>query len=199
MFPLFAQAAQNKHDYEMFVFFLVFIAIFVLVLYVPHIFFLLTVHKALSRCSPRKRTMEPGQVWLDLIPCVHTVWQFFIVIRVAESLKREFRSRGMRYRNEDFGQALGIVACVGPFIPYIGILVYITCGIIYWSKIAGYSRQLAEDDLDLDEYEDDDYDDDDRRDDDPYERRYRDEDDDDRRRGRRRCDEYDDRRDDDRW
>jgi hypothetical protein len=31
--------------------------------------------------------MEPGMVWLNLIPVLSLVWQFITVIRVAESLE----------------------------------------------------------------------------------------------------------------
>ena len=37
--------------------------------------------------------MEPGMVWLMLVPCVNIVWQFVIAIRVPESLRNEFRDR----------------------------------------------------------------------------------------------------------
>ncbi len=35
---------------------------------IPWIFYLLTLSKALNRCSPANRSMSPGQVWLLLIP-----------------------------------------------------------------------------------------------------------------------------------
>jgi hypothetical protein len=37
-------------------------------LLLPAIFFLLTLQRALGRCSPESRTMEPGEVWLLLYP-----------------------------------------------------------------------------------------------------------------------------------
>jgi hypothetical protein len=146
------------------------------------IFFLMTLSKALSHCSPHSRTMEPGMVWLNLIPCVGTIWIFFTVVRLAESLRREYRDRGLREEG-DFGQTLGItynVMYLVGGIPYIGAvasLAGLVCFIIYWVKIAGYSAQLRDappdryggfrrDDYDRDDYRRDDYRrDDDRRDD----------------------------------
>ena len=129
------------------------------------ILFLLTLQKALSRCSPRNRLMEPGMVWLNLIPCWNIIWQFFTVNRVSGSLQNEFRDRGMR-EGGDFGAGLGITSCVLrliSFIPIIGPVLAIAgliCGIIYWVKIAGYSSTLALDghfdDVRRDGWDDDD-------------------------------------------
>ena len=121
--------------------------------------------------------MEPGMVWLLLIPCFGLIWQFIMIIRISESLDNEFYSRRWR-RDGDFGKSLGIsyaVLNLLGFIPYLGILCSlagIVCFIMYWVKIAGYSNQLASDNDPIDDY-DDDYDDRPKR-----KRRSRDEDDD---------------------
>jgi hypothetical protein len=113
------------------------------------IFFLLTLSKTLGRCRPTNRTMEPGMVWLNLVPCLSIAWQFVTVIRVAESLDNEFYDRGIGRRGDDYGKGLGITACVLNLlgvIPYLGLLFSLgglVCGIIYWVKIAGYNTQMA--------------------------------------------------------
>ncbi len=112
--------------------------------------YLLTLSKALSRCRPRNRTMEPGSVWLNFIPCFNIIWQFFTVMRVSESLKNEFYDRDLD-DSGDFGRGLGVAYCVlniagaVPFIGFVFSLAGLVCFIIYWVKIAGYSRELAED------------------------------------------------------
>lgn len=146
------------------------------------IFYLLTLSKALRRCRPRNRQMEPGQVWLNLIPCFNIVWIFITVIRLADSLRDEFDDRRLR-GDGDFGRGLGITYNVLNLlgaIPYVGVIFSVAglvCFIIYWVKIAGYSRQLFEDTEDrynsYDERDDrsDDLDDDrDRRREDRYDR-----------------------------
>ncbi len=150
------------------------------------IFFLLTLHKALAKCHPRNRTMEPGMVWLNLIPLFNLVWQFITVVKVAESLEYEYRDRGWHRRGEDYGKGLGITTCAlgfGGIIPYCGILIVLAglvCSIVYWVKIAGYSRDLSTGSTRYDDYDDDE--------DDHY--------DDDRRPRRRRRERDDDERDD---
>jgi len=154
--------------------------IFLVIALAIAILYLRTLSKCLERCSPGNRTMEPGQVWLNLIPCFNLVWQFVTVIRISESLKNEFRSRGSRVTaTEDYGRTLGLTYLIMNLltaIPYLGMisgLVGLVCFIMYWVKIAGYSKELEtgpsfRDDYDSAGSPQDDYDDrrdDDRRDD----------------------------------
>lgn len=37
------------------------------------IFYLLTLMRALQKCSPQSRTMQPGMVWLLLIPLFNLI------------------------------------------------------------------------------------------------------------------------------
>jgi hypothetical protein len=114
----------------------------------PAIFYLLTLQKALNRCSPENRAMAPGMVWLMLIPLFNIVWHFFVVINVAKSLGAEFQKRGI-VEEADPGKKIGmimcILACCG-WIPLLNILTGIgtlICWILYWIKIAGFSAKLA--------------------------------------------------------
>jgi hypothetical protein len=156
---LFAQAAGNRNNNagpppEEILFIFAIIGGICLVLLIIQIFFLLTLSRALNHCRARNRTMEPGQVWLNLIPFFNIVWHFITVTRLADSLKREFRYRRWSTRGEDFGQTLGIVTFALPLLGGCFALAGLICGIIYWSKIADYSSQLAAKDSD-DNYEDD--------------------------------------------
>ncbi len=115
----------------------VFIAIAVML--VPYIFYLLTLQKALNRCSPENQVMKPGLVWLLFIPLFNIVWQFFVVLNIAKSLGAEFQKRGMA-EDPTPGQTLGLVMCIGNLIcGPVGLI----CWILYWIKIAGYSSKLA--------------------------------------------------------
>jgi hypothetical protein len=190
MFPVLAQRFANGADQGALVLVLVLVCAALLVGLLIAIFFLLTLQRALARCRPRNRTMEPGMVWLNLIPLFNLVWQFITVNRVAESLENEFRDRGWHRRSENYGRSVGVAAgalgLVG-WIPILGPILAIAglvCRIIYWVKIAGYSGQLANRARDYDDEDDDRYDDD--RNDDRDRDRYDDDRDDDRLRDRRR-------------
>jgi hypothetical protein len=116
---------------------------------IPFIFYLLTLQKALTRCSPENRAMNPGMVWLMFIPLFGLVWQFLIVINVAKSLGAEFQKRGMAEEpqpGKTLGMAMCILSCCG-IIPFLGILCSLgalVCWIMYWVKIAGFSAKLAQ-------------------------------------------------------
>jgi hypothetical protein len=144
-----------------------FYGVLILIAIIIRVFFLLSMSKCFRQISPRNRQMEPGMVWLALIPIFDIVWIIIMVIRLSDSLRDEFYDRGLR-EDGDFGKMLGILYIVfaivcGP----VGLI----CFIMYWVKVAGYTKQLAA----RRRYADDDDEEDDR----PRRRRRRDEDEDD--------------------
>ena len=81
-----------------------FVVIAILAIYV---FFLLTLQKAMGRCSRRNRTMEPGLVWLLLVPLFNIVWIFIMPIRIGDSLKNEFADREID-DGSNYGKSVGL-------------------------------------------------------------------------------------------
>jgi hypothetical protein len=139
--------------------------VFLVVFLGVYIAYLMTLSKALSRVSQHNRLMEPGLVWLLLVPCVNIIWQFFVAIRLPDSLRNEFRERG-RDDGSDYGKSIAltnaILGLVGGGISNVmnnakgmekvglGIslvlgLVNLVLFIVFWVKIANYSNQLATD------------------------------------------------------
>jgi hypothetical protein len=119
-----------------------------LALLVPTIIYLAALQKALQRCAPESRTMPPGQVWLMLIPLFNLVWHFIVVLRIASSLRNEFLRRQLPLPDPEPGKNLGIAMCVlcaTGLIPVVGMFTgpaSLVCWILYWVKIAGYSRRI---------------------------------------------------------
>jgi hypothetical protein len=132
----------------------------ILLVSLPVIFFLLTLQKALNRCSIESRTMTPGSVWLLLIPVFNLIWQYIVVARISRSLHNEFTKRNIS-ENPKPGKSLGIAYCtlglfsilllfgVGEgklFASALFALLFIAasvCWISYWVLISGYSSKLA--------------------------------------------------------
>lgn len=118
------------------------------VLFLLYIFFILSLYRALSKCSVTSRTMEPGMVWLMLVPLVNLVLQFVVVIGLAKSLGNEFRSRGILNVEPKPGQSIGIAMCVCaccgivPIVNLLALPAHLVLWIIYWAKISGYSQRL---------------------------------------------------------
>jgi hypothetical protein len=150
--------------------FLVILLVVLAIAFTIHVLYLLTLSSCLSRIQPRNRDMEPAMVWLMFIPCFNLVWQFIMINRIGGSLRNEWHSRRWRVEpDENFGTTVGISYCILALlanIPYIGGifgLAGLICWIIYWGKIAHYSKRLLEtghygrprfDDFD-DDYDDD--------------------------------------------
>jgi hypothetical protein len=114
---------------------------------VPMVFYILTLQKALNRCAPENRAMQPAMVWLLLVPLLNLVWGFIVVINMAKSLGAEFQKRGIAEEPEP-GKKLGMIMCVlfcCSIIPLLGMLASLgglVCWIMYWLKIAGFSKKL---------------------------------------------------------
>jgi hypothetical protein len=130
-------------------FVLVFFFLFPLFL-IPKIFYLLTLQKALSKCAAASRTMEPGLVWLLLVPVFNLVWHFFVVMGLAKSLKNEFAKRRIFSPEEAPAQPIGLAMCICaccsiiPLLGFLAALAHLVLWIMYWVKVAEYSRLLEE-------------------------------------------------------
>lgn len=169
---LFAQAGRNPPppDADAVVGILLFYGVVLVVVLVIQVLFLLSLSKCFQQISPRNRQMEPGLVWLNLIPVFQLVWLIITIIRLSDSLRDEYYDRRLR-GDGDFGKTMGIIFFVTWLLCGPLALIFL---IIYWVKVAGYTRQLATSDRggDYGDYDEDDEDDRPRR-----RRRPRDEDD----------------------
>lgn len=136
------------------------LCLFLIVAIIIAVFYLLTLQKALSRVAPWNRLMEPGLVWLSLIPLFNLIWSFFIATRIPDSLRNEFRHRRLD-DGSDYGKGIGLAnAIIGVLSfalnmvsrlsrqPVVIItaplgLISLILFIIFWVRIAGYSKKLA--------------------------------------------------------
>jgi len=83
--------------------------------------YLLTLQRAMSRCSPRNRTMSPGLVWLQLIPVFGLYWHFKNVTELSRSLANEYHARGATVDEPHLalGYAMGLCLIIGYGIMFI--------------------------------------------------------------------------------
>jgi hypothetical protein len=126
------------------------VGVIFLVTIVIAIFYLLTLSRTLALCAPQNRTIQPGQVWLMLIPLFGIIWNFIMVNRIADTLANEFRMRNIQSNEQRPGYQAGItMAICGAIgiIPYIGSIagiVQFIMWIIYWVKMSGFKTQLEQ-------------------------------------------------------
>ncbi|MBU3713870.1 MAG: hypothetical protein FGM46_02875 [Ferruginibacter sp.] len=128
---------------------LLFVAIFIIIIaLVVGILYLLTLQNLLNRISPQNRSVDPGNVWLMLIPFFNLIYAFILYPKISESVANEYASRGLPPQ-DDFGKSLGVIMPIlslCSFIPFLGGLAGIAnlvIWIIFWSKMSGYKKQLS--------------------------------------------------------
>lgn len=124
-----------------------------LVVYIPY---LITLQRALQQIAPENRQIQPGQVWLSLIPGFRLFWCFLVVARLGDSLHDELNRRNRLEFDDRPAGSIGIamailslafhLATTSDAVPLISLLflAMITCWIIYWTKIAGYSAKMKQ-------------------------------------------------------
>lgn len=117
-----------------------------LIFLVIEILYLVTLFGTLQAVAPQNRRMEPGLVFLLIIPLFNWIWNFFVVIKIRDSLQAEYAARNLQ--GDGFGYGVGMamsILVICSIIPLLGILAALAgliCWIIYWVKMAGYKRTL---------------------------------------------------------
>lgn len=126
---------------------LLFSLILVGVVFLPLVFYCLTMQKALRLAGPNHREMEPGMVWLLFIPLFGLVWHFFVVRNVSNAVMRWAAQNGQEVG--DGGWSLGLTACIlfcCGIIPLLGVLASLAgliIWIIWWVKVADFNARMA--------------------------------------------------------
>ena len=125
------------------------VIVFLLLILVPYILFLVNLQNTLAACSQENRAMEPGLVWLNLIPIFSWFWIFWTVIKIRDSLQKEYESRSLDTKEvtDTYNMGLGLaISSVAGIIPVIGLITGIAAlvfFIIYWSKTSGCRKTLS--------------------------------------------------------
>jgi hypothetical protein len=101
----------------------------------------------LKALPPEFRLMEPGMVWLMLIPCFNLIWIFFVYPQIARSYQNYFRAQG-RFDMGDCGESIGLWYCICvllSMIPCVGIIASFAALILlilYFVKLFGLKSQV---------------------------------------------------------
>jgi len=128
---------------------------------IPMIFFFLTQQRTLELIQPLNQCMKPGQVWLQLIPGFGLIWQFFVIIKISDSIRKELNtptgdsifadisiSTGSRPAYNS-GILYAGLFCIGtvpavPLLTGLAALAGLVAWIIYWIQLSRYNKQLKE-------------------------------------------------------
>ncbi|QVL34691.1 hypothetical protein KIH39_12510 [Telmatocola sphagniphila] len=161
MGPGFPQANAQPAQQAAIIIALVAIFIVVLVYLATSILFLISLQRTLEAVKRRNRTLEPGLVWLLLVPILNLFWVHVLAKQIPRSLQNEYSDRGWNTAGESFafkaGQVwswatiLEIFASIAseisqsPFIKLVNVafLIAIACSSVsFWVQTASYRREL---------------------------------------------------------
>jgi hypothetical protein len=121
--------------------------------------FALAIIKTLNEISEKNRKITPTLVWLLVIPGFNVLWNFFVALRLSQSLKDELDERNFEVQGKPtliIGLAYAIISSSALFIPppkdvqhslvygVIGIAAIVTF-VQYWMKINWYKKVLQND------------------------------------------------------
>ena len=111
---------------------------------IPVIFFLITLQNTLNIIEPQNRKMQPGNVWLLLIPLFGFVWSFVIVNAVADSCKAQLEQYDVFYdQKPTYSVGMGWAVClVLSMVVSLFSIVAIVMFITYWVKLNEVRKQL---------------------------------------------------------
>ncbi len=115
---------------------------------IPLIFYLITLQRALQTVSPENRKMEPGLVWLLIIPFFSLIWNYFVVDAIGISFKKEYEKYGMMQSEKptySLGLTLAILqcCCIIPILGSLAALGALVVWIIYWVKVYQTKTELV--------------------------------------------------------
>ena len=110
------------------------------------------IYAPLKTIPAQYRVMEPGMVWLLLIPCFNLVWNFFVYLRIPDSFNAFFQAH-QRTEFGDCGRGLGLAyaicaACsIVPLINYLAGPASLVLAIIvivkFWTMKKAVEQCLA--------------------------------------------------------
>ena len=115
---------------------------------IPLILFLINLQNTLKAIDPQNRTMEPGKVWLMLIPLFNVIWIFMVVSAIANSTQAQLEQYGVSSSQKptyNLGLAWAICTLCN-WIPMVGVfagIVSFVLFILYWVKVNEVRKQLV--------------------------------------------------------
>ena len=111
------------------------------------ILYLMNLQNLMKEVNQKNRLVEPGNVWLMLIPLFNIIYPFILYPKICDSVKAEFEYRG-KPEVGDYGRSLGItmpiLGLVG-FVHFLGTfagLANLVIFIIFWVKMAEFKNKL---------------------------------------------------------
>ena len=107
----------------------------------------LLLYNAQKAIPPEHRRIEPGMIWLLLIPIFSLVWNFFVFLRIPDSYRSYFQSLGRDVGDAGRSIGLALAICAAcTIVPCVNLLAApaaLVLLIIFLVKIYNLKGQIA--------------------------------------------------------
>jgi hypothetical protein len=109
------------------------------------ILFLLTQYSTLKLVRPANRCIHPTLVWLQLIPFFGILWQFYVICKIADSIRNELNTSDLPFAYVA-GLTYATSFCFGTLplgmFQFIALMVTFVMWMTYWVFLLWYRKQL---------------------------------------------------------
>ncbi|MCZ6835866.1 MAG: hypothetical protein O7G85_08840 [Planctomycetota bacterium] len=120
-----AQQQPTGADAAAFAAIFVMLGFFLLIMFGISLLICFLLYSCQSRIPREYRTLEPGLIFLLLIPLFQLIWNFFVYQRIAESYKNFFDAHG-RTDVGDCGKGIGLWLAICTVLSVIPCVGYVT-------------------------------------------------------------------------
>lgn len=119
----------------------------VALIYVPTIFYVLSIQRSLAAVDEDKRPIAPGLAWLYLIPIFNVIWIYFLVVYISRGYeKMQEAGRLQRPVTGGFGVGIAFAICASlslvPFINVLTIIPMLVLWILHWVQISQAAKAV---------------------------------------------------------
>ncbi len=108
--------------------------------YVPLIFYILSLQRALEAIDAPVRPVAPGLAWLLLIPLFNFIWIFFLVVWIAKGFEKMWQNQRLTNQTSagfGVGIAYGVcwVICLIPGLNLLAVIPSLVLWILHWVQV----------------------------------------------------------------
>ena len=116
-------------------------------MYVPLIFYILSLQKAIEAVDIPFRSSSPGLVWLLLIPLFNFIWIFFLVVWISKGYEKMWEHQRLSVQTSagfGVGIAYGVcwVLCLIPGLNLLAVIPSLVLWILHWVQVS-QARKLV--------------------------------------------------------
>lgn len=108
-----------------------------LILFIMRIYFLTLLQRVIEQMNFHNVNYNPVLHWLSIIPVVHYIFDFFIIVKFTKVLRAEFQERNREEKKVNQFFVFGLTYCILSVISLSHYMVYISI-VAFLGLLAGF-------------------------------------------------------------